>query len=143
VQGLLCFIRSCHFAIAFLRLGLSINYSFIAFHFFPEVSPDGILLSLSNFIIRRTKDYRHPLLPNNLSTFNIKDERNISVNMAISATTQMGPIDAALNNNSKYLYVLNAVSHSIGVYEVANTGGLSNVQTLQGVPAGATGLAAR
>ena len=55
----------------------------------------------------------------------------------------MGPIDAALNNNSKYLYVLNAGSHSIGVYAVANNGALSIVQTLAGLPAGATGLAAK
>ena len=81
---------------------------------------------------------------NNLSNFNInKNTGGISVNTAIASTTGMGPIDAALSNNSKYLYVLNAGSHSIGVYAVANNGGLSNVQTLTGIPAGATGLAAK
>jgi 6-phosphogluconolactonase (cycloisomerase 2 family) len=55
----------------------------------------------------------------------------------------MGPIDAALSNNSKYLYILNSGSHTIGVYAVAGNGGLSLQQTVTGVPAGATGLTAR
>ncbi len=81
---------------------------------------------------------------NNLSTFDInKNTGSVAVNTAISATTGMGPIDAALSNNSKYLYILNARSNSIGVYEVANNGSLSFVQTMMGVPVGATGLAAR
>jgi 6-phosphogluconolactonase (cycloisomerase 2 family) len=81
---------------------------------------------------------------NNLTNFNVNgNSGHISVNAAIAATTGMGPIDAALNNNSKYLYVLNAGSHSIGVYSVAGNGSLSMQQTVTGVPAGATGLAAR
>ncbi|MEO6253788.1 MAG: beta-propeller fold lactonase family protein [Ferruginibacter sp.] len=81
---------------------------------------------------------------NNLSNFDINNASGaISVNTAIAATTGMGPIDAALSNNSKYLYVLNSGSHSIGVYMVDNNGSLSNIQTVSGVPAGATGLAAR
>ena len=81
---------------------------------------------------------------NNLSSYDInKNSGAINVNTAIASTTGMGPIDAALNNNSKYLYVLNAGSHSIGVYAVANNGGLTIVQTLAGIPAGATGLAAK
>ena len=41
---------------------------------------------------------------NNLSNFGInKNTGAISVNAAIAATTGMGPIDAALSNNSKYL----------------------------------------
>ena len=81
---------------------------------------------------------------NNLTNFDInKSTGAIHVNTAIAATTGMGPIDAALSNNSKYLYILNSGSHSIGVYKVDNDGSLSNVQTVSGVPAGATGLAAR
>ena len=81
---------------------------------------------------------------NNLSTFNINTGTgSISVNTAISATTGMGPIDAALSNNSKYLYILNSGSHTVGVYAVANNGGLSAVQTVTGLPAGANGLAAK
>lgn len=81
---------------------------------------------------------------NNLTNFNINtNSGNISVNNAIAATTGMGPIDAALSNNSKYLYTLNAGSNTIGVYGVAGNGSLSLLQTVTGVPAGATGLTAR
>ncbi len=81
---------------------------------------------------------------NTLSTFNVNTHTgSINVHTAISAITDMGPIDAALNNNSKYLYILNAVSHTIGVYAVNNNGNLNAVQTVQGLPAGATGLAAK
>jgi 6-phosphogluconolactonase len=81
---------------------------------------------------------------NNISNYNVNRQNgDISINTAIAATTGMGPIDAALSNNSKYLYILNAVSHTIGAYGVANNGSLSSVQTLPGIPVGATGLAAR
>jgi 6-phosphogluconolactonase len=81
---------------------------------------------------------------NNLTNFNVNIYTGgISVNTAVAATTDMGPIDAALSNNSKYLYILNAGSHSIGVYAVANNGSLSLQQTISGVPVGATGLTAR
>lgn len=81
---------------------------------------------------------------NNISNFNVnRNTGNLSVNTAIAATTDMGPIDAALSNNSKYLYIVNAGSHSIGAYAIANNGSLSSVQTIAGLPVGATGLAAR
>lgn len=79
----------------------------------------------------------------NLSTFHVNTSTgSISVLHAISATTGMGPIDAALNNNSKFLYVLNSNSHSIGAYAVAGNGSLNLLHSFPGVPAGATGLAA-
>ncbi|WP_462249105.1 lactonase family protein [Ferruginibacter sp.] len=65
---------------------------------------------------------------NNLSAFNVNaGTGSITVNTAIAATTGMGLIDAALSNNSKYLYILNSGSHTVGVYAVANNGGLSAV----------------
>lgn len=80
---------------------------------------------------------------NNLSTFNVNIfSGSINVLDAISATTDPGPIDAALTGNSKFLYVLNAGGNSISAFAVANDGGLSNVQTVAGLPTGATGLAA-
>jgi 6-phosphogluconolactonase len=80
---------------------------------------------------------------NNLSTFNINVFSGaISVSQAISATTPAGPIDAALTGNSKFLYVLNSGDNSISAFKVGSSGSLSNVQTLTGIPAGATGLAA-
>jgi 6-phosphogluconolactonase len=81
---------------------------------------------------------------NNLSTFNVNTNTgSVNVHTAIAATTGMGPIDAALSNNSKYLYILNSGSNTIGVYAVANSGSLSAVQTVTGLPAGANGLAAK
>jgi 6-phosphogluconolactonase len=81
---------------------------------------------------------------NNLSAFNVnRNSGSVSVNTAVAATSGMGPIDAALSNNSKYLYVLNAGSHSIGAYAVASNGSLTALQTVTGVPVGATGLAAK
>ncbi len=81
---------------------------------------------------------------NNLSSFSIMPATgNFSVLQAIATTTQIGPIDADLSSNSKYLYVLNAGAHSIGVYEVANNGSLASVQNVPGLPVGANGLAAR
>ena len=59
------------------------------------------------------------------------------------STTAAGPIDAALSNNSHFLYVLNSGGHSIGVYSVAVNGSLGSIQTLAGLPNGATGLAAK
>ena len=81
---------------------------------------------------------------NNITNFNVNTNTgSVSVNTAIAATTGMGPIDAALNNNSKYLYTLNGRSNTIGVYTVASNGSLSLLQTVTGVPVGATGLAAK
>lgn len=81
---------------------------------------------------------------NNITNFNVNTNTgDISVNTAIAATTGMGPIDAALSNNSKYLYTLNAGSNTIGVYSVAGNGSISLLQTVTGIPAGATGLTAR
>ncbi len=79
----------------------------------------------------------------NLTTFNVNNSGDISVNTAISATTPAGPIDAALSNNSKFLYVLNSGGNSISAFAVGNNGSLSSIQTVPGLPAGATGLAAK
>ena len=80
---------------------------------------------------------------NNLTTFNVNVfSGDISVNNAMSATTPAGPIDAALTGNSKFLYVLTAGGNSISAFKVSDSGSLSDVQTVPGLPAGATGLAA-
>ena len=53
------------------------------------------------------------------------------------------PIDAALNNNSKYLYVLGAGTHTISVFRINHrSGALTPVQTVTGLPDNAWGLAA-
>ncbi len=53
------------------------------------------------------------------------------------------PIDAALSNNDKLLFVLNSGNESISSFMVENNGQLQLVQHIQGLPDGATGLAAK
>jgi 6-phosphogluconolactonase len=81
---------------------------------------------------------------NNLSTFDVDSfSGDIDVRDAISATTPAGPIDAALTNNSKFLYILNSGGNSISAFAVAGNSSLSSVQLVNGLPQGATGLAAK
>jgi 6-phosphogluconolactonase len=80
---------------------------------------------------------------NNISSFSANASGGLEVLVAVAATTPAGPIDAALSNNSKFLYVLNAGGHSISAFSVSNDGSLSSIQTVPGVPAGATGLVSK
>lgn len=80
---------------------------------------------------------------NNVSSFTANAAGRLDVLEAVAATTPAGPIDAALSNNAKFLYVLNAGDHSISALSVSNDGSLSSIQTVQGVPVGATGLVSK
>jgi 6-phosphogluconolactonase (cycloisomerase 2 family) len=80
---------------------------------------------------------------NNISSFNINNSGSLSVLNAVAAPSDMSPIDADMSSNAKYLYVLNAMSNSITAYSAAGDGGLSKMQTVTGLPGGASGLAAR
>ncbi|MGB8195130.1 MAG: beta-propeller fold lactonase family protein [Chitinophagaceae bacterium] len=81
---------------------------------------------------------------NNLSSFAVNVlTGSIDVHEAIAATSPPGPIDAALSNGSKFLYVLTAMGHTINGYAVGEDGSLTPMQTVGGVPPGATGLAAK
>jgi 6-phosphogluconolactonase (cycloisomerase 2 family) len=53
------------------------------------------------------------------------------------------PIDAALSNNSKFLYVLNAGNETISVFALGNDGSLDHIQNVTGLPDGATGIIAK
>ncbi|MEP6845932.1 MAG: beta-propeller fold lactonase family protein [Panacibacter sp.] len=79
---------------------------------------------------------------NNLSTFKISGLGNIKVAAGIAALSGLGPIDADIDGASKYLYVLNGGSHSISAYTIGTDAVLANLQTTEGLPVGATGLAA-
>jgi 6-phosphogluconolactonase (cycloisomerase 2 family) len=63
----------------------------------------------------------------------------------VTATTGAMPIDMALSRNSKFLYTLNSGSNSISLFTVSNSdGSLTSLgPDVTGIPAGATGLAAR
>jgi 6-phosphogluconolactonase (cycloisomerase 2 family) len=80
---------------------------------------------------------------NNISTFGVNVfTGGLNVSEAIAATTEAGPVDAAVTGNSKFLYVLNGAGRSIQAYRVRNNGGLNFVQTVSDLPAGTNGLAA-
>lgn len=79
---------------------------------------------------------------NNVSSFRVNGTGNVKVENAIAAVSGMGPIDADIDVNSKYMYVLNAGSQSISAYTVDAEGGLTDLQTVEGLPTGAVGLAA-
>lgn len=53
------------------------------------------------------------------------------------------PIDMAFSVNSRYLYTLNAGNDTISAFQVGRNGSLHPVQTLDGLPDGTNGLAAR
>ncbi len=79
---------------------------------------------------------------NTLSSYNVNtNSAQVALRQSIAATTNMGPIDAALSAGSKYLYVLNNGTHSITAYEVAANGDLTALPATTGLPVGANGLA--
>ncbi|MEP7319598.1 MAG: beta-propeller fold lactonase family protein [Panacibacter sp.] len=79
---------------------------------------------------------------NNLSTFKLSGLGNIKVEAGIAALSGIGPIDAAIDEASKFLYVLNGGSYNISAYTIGADGVLADLQTTEGLPVGATGLAA-
>jgi len=54
-----------------------------------------------------------------------------------------GPIDMALNNSSRFLYVLAGGSHSVASFRVEKNGSLTPIDTDGGLPSGAVGIAAK
>ncbi|HEX6192870.1 MAG TPA: beta-propeller fold lactonase family protein [Chitinophagaceae bacterium] len=81
---------------------------------------------------------------NNISNFDVNIfSGNIGVNDAVAAMTQAGPIDAALSRDSRYLYVLTSMGHTIDVFAAAANGDLTHIQTVPGLPPAANGLAAK
>jgi DNA-binding beta-propeller fold protein YncE len=62
---------------------------------------------------------------------------------AAGSTSIAAPTDAALSNNSKFLYVLNSGSRSVTAFEVNADGSLSFIQNVSGLLRGDVGLAAK
>ncbi len=81
---------------------------------------------------------------NTISSFSAGKEGSLDLLNAVAGLTGMGsvPLDMALSNNSKFLFVLNSGNESIGVFSISN-GTLNHIQNLTGLPDGATGLAAK
>ncbi|MEO8552594.1 MAG: beta-propeller fold lactonase family protein, partial [Kofleriaceae bacterium] len=61
----------------------------------------------------------------------------------ITATSGMTPIDLAVSPERGYLYSLAGGSHTINIYSINSDGSLATMPALSGLPAGASGLAAR
>jgi 6-phosphogluconolactonase len=81
-----------------------------------------------------------------ISSYGLAHNGGLTVHEAIAANLGAGstPIDMALSNNSRFLYVLNAGAHTIGIFRVnIENGGLTPLGAVSGIPAGANGLAAR
>jgi 6-phosphogluconolactonase len=79
---------------------------------------------------------------NTISSFAIHPlSGNTVLQNSIASTSQAGPIDASISKNSKFLYVLNGTAHSISSYTISTSGALNLIQTIEGLPMGANGLA--
>ena len=59
-----------------------------------------------------------------------------------TGVTGPGPIDMALSRNSRFLYSLNSGDNTISGFRVGTDGSLSPIGRVEGLPGGATGLAA-
>jgi 6-phosphogluconolactonase (cycloisomerase 2 family) len=53
------------------------------------------------------------------------------------------PIDMALNNSSRFLYVLGGASQSVASFRVERNGNLTSIDSDEGLPLGAQGIAAK
>ena len=60
-----------------------------------------------------------------------------------SATTGATPIDAAVSNDDRFLYVLTAGDQSISQYRIAADGSLTSLGAIGGLAASSVGLVAR
>lgn len=81
---------------------------------------------------------------NNISSYNVRRDGRLTLREAVATPTGAGPIDMALNRNSRFLYVLNSGSHSIEVFHVDRWDGrLTSGTGISGLPNGANGLVAR
>ena len=61
----------------------------------------------------------------------------------VTAGTGTTPTDIALTNNSKFIYNLNSTSHSVTFFKVREDGSLDALGSVNGLPVGAVGIAAK
>ena len=61
----------------------------------------------------------------------------------VTAVTGTTPIDVSLSRSSKFLYNVNSSSHSITFFRVNEDGSLNAIGSVNGLPQGAGGIAAR
>jgi 6-phosphogluconolactonase len=79
---------------------------------------------------------------NTISIFEISSGGIVTVEDGDAATTGMGPIDITLSGNGMYLYNINGGSHTISEFRNVNDTKLQSIGTINGLPAGASGIVA-
>lgn len=93
-----------------------------------------------------TPNGRHAFVTNTssgtISSYGIRRSGQLVLARAVAATSDAGPIDAAISSDGRGLFVLNAGGSSITSYDVARNGSLTLRGSVPGLPAGANGLAA-
>jgi 6-phosphogluconolactonase len=93
-----------------------------------------------------TPDGRHAYVTNtasgNISSYAIGRNGQAALAQAVAATTDAGPIDAAIAPRGRTLFVLNSGGRSIQSFGIGRDGQLSSQGRVEGLPAGANGLAA-
>lgn len=77
-----------------------------------------------------------------ISSYSIQKSGKLTLAQGIAATSDNGPIDAAISADGRGLFVLNAGSNSITSFAIARDGSLSAAGSVTGLPAGSNGLAA-
>ena len=114
---------------------------------------DGPVLTHQNAAcwVVLTKDGRFAYVANaasnSISGYRVDASNHVTLLNSDGVTGQTGegskPIDEALSNNSRFLYVLNSGNQSIRAFAVQNDGRLQLIGDAGGLPAGAAGLAAQ
>ncbi len=93
-----------------------------------------------------TGDGRHAYVTNtasgNISSYAIGRRGQAALAEAVAARTDAGPIDAAIAPRGRTLFVLNGGGRSIQSFGIGRDGQLSAQSRIDGLPAGANGLAA-
>jgi 6-phosphogluconolactonase (cycloisomerase 2 family) len=79
-----------------------------------------------------------------ISSYGVTRDGTLSLLDPTSGVTAMGaaPTDMALSSDSRFLYVREGGTHSVGGFRVEEDGSLTPVGTVDGIPAGAQGIAA-
>jgi 6-phosphogluconolactonase len=96
-----------------------------------------------------TKNRRYALTTNtgsgNISSYLVSQDGSLTLLDAVAANTGTGtaPIDMALSDDSRFLYVREATKGVVDGFRVESNGNLIPVNSAPGVPAGAQGVAAR
>ncbi|MGH9397216.1 MAG: lactonase family protein [Terriglobia bacterium] len=96
-----------------------------------------------------TADGRYAYLANSASnsigSYTVTRDGDLSLLNPVAALSGSGsiPIDMALSTDSRFLYVRNGGNNTVAAYKVESDGSLTSVGAVDGIPAGAQGIAAR